>query len=79
MKPFGIDTLISAPTFFMGIGAFIWIPMTLWLGRRPVFLASSMLMFLATLMAAYATSYSVLLTAVCFIGLTTGFSLSAVS
>ena len=77
-KPFGIDTLVSAPTFFMGIGAFIWIPMTIWLGRRPVFVTNSVLMLLATVLAAFATSYSILLVAVCLIGLTEGFSLSAV-
>ncbi|KAI9708015.1 MAG: hypothetical protein M1820_004219 [Bogoriella megaspora] len=76
-KPFGIDTLISAPTFFMGIGTFIWIPMTLWLGRRPVFVTSALIMLFAAILAAFATNYYILLLAVSLIGLTEGFSLSA--
>ncbi|KAL9076457.1 MAG: hypothetical protein Q9157_003641 [Trypethelium eluteriae] len=76
-KPFGIDVIISGPTFFMGIGAFIWIPLSLWLGRRPVFVAGSVMMLLGTLAAAFATNYATLLIAVCVLGLTEGFSLSA--
>lgn len=63
----------------MGIGAFIWIPMSVWLGRRPVFVGASVLMLSATLLAAFATDYLILLAAICLLGLAQGFSLSAVS
>lgn len=77
--PFGIDVLLSAPTLFMGIGAFIWIPLTLAIGRRPVFLLATIVITIGTLWAGLTKDFHALLTAVCLIGLAEGFSTSAVS
>ena len=62
----------------MGLGAFIWIPLSLALGRRPVFVIAATLMFLSSLAAGFARSYYELLASVCVLGLTEGFSLSTV-
>jgi MFS family permease len=73
-----MDTLVTTPTIFMGIGAFIWIPLTIGMGRRPVFLLASFLTLLATLGAGYAQTFPQLLACICFLGLGEGFALTAV-
>jgi hypothetical protein len=76
--PWQMDTVITIPTLFMGIGAFIWVPLTIGMGRRPVFLFASLLTLLATLGAGYAQTFSQLLACICFLGLGEGFALTAV-
>ncbi|KAF2183700.1 MFS general substrate transporter [Zopfia rhizophila CBS 207.26] len=75
-KPFTIESLITAPTLFMGIGAFLWVPLSCALGRRPVFVIAAVLMLLASLAAGVSKSYYQLLACVSVLGLTEGFSLS---
>lgn len=73
-----METLVTAPTLFMGFGALLWVPLSLGLGRRPVFLLVSVMMLLATIGAGYAKDFRQLLACVCFIGLGEGFSLTCV-
>ncbi|KAH6693361.1 major facilitator superfamily transporter [Leptodontidium sp. MPI-SDFR-AT-0119] len=71
-KPFGLTILLSAPTLCMGIGAFIWIPLSLAVGRRPVLLLGSLMLLLATLWAGVSKTFFSLLAAQCFQGLAAG-------
>lgn len=62
----------------MGFGALLWVPLTLGMGRRPVFLIAALLMLLATIGAGHAASFHQLLACLCFLGLGEGFSLTSV-
>jgi predicted MFS family arabinose efflux permease len=63
----------------MGLGAFLWVPLTLALGRRPVFLIASLMMLFACLAASVAKTFYQLLLCVSLLGLAEGFALSVVS
>lgn len=63
----------------MGIGAFVWVPLSLALGRRPVFLVVALANFGATVGAGYARSFGQLLFFVCLMGVGEGFALTSVS
>lgn len=78
-KPFRIENVVSAPKLFMGIGAFIWIPLSLAIGRRPVFLLCNVILFLFTILAASARTFHQLLISICFQGLAQGAGTSLVS
>ncbi|KAH9208091.1 major facilitator superfamily transporter [Leptodontidium sp. 2 PMI_412] len=77
-KPFRIENVVSAPKLFMGIGAFIWIPLSLAIGRRPVFLLCNVILFLFTILAASARTFHQLLISICFQGLAQGAGTSLV-
>ncbi|KAF1920270.1 major facilitator superfamily domain-containing protein [Ampelomyces quisqualis] len=77
IAPWHMEALVTAPTLFMAIGAVVWIPLTIGIGRRPVFLLASITIFLATLGASYAQNFQQLLACVSFLGLGEGFALSA--
>jgi MFS family permease len=62
----------------MGFGALLWVPLSLGMGRRPVFLIAALMMLLATIGAGYATNFYQLLTCFCFLGLGEGLSLTLV-
>lgn len=62
----------------MGIGAFVWIPMSLAVGRRPVFLLAIIVLTTGTLWAGMTKDFHQLLAAVCIIGLAEGFATSTV-
>src|SRR6266498_873754 len=79
MRPFHLDVLVSGPTLFMGIGAFLWIPLSLAVGRRPVFLLCNVILLLSTAWAWAAGSFYQLLVAACLQGLAMGISASTVS
>lgn len=66
------------PTLFMGLGALLWIPLTLAVGRRPVFLLSVLILLLATISVAETKSFYQLLVSLCFLGLASGFSTTTV-
>ena len=53
-------------------GNFLVLPFTLWLGRRPTFLASNIILFIATIGAAVNNGYEGHLTARVFQGIATG-------
>jgi MFS family permease len=74
-----METVVTTPTLFMAIGAFLWIPLSIGMGRRPVFLLASFVLLAATLGAGYTQNFQQLLVCVCFFGLGEGFALTAVS
>jgi len=73
-----MGTLVTMPTLFMAIGTFLWIPLTIGMGRRPVFLIASVTLIVACIGASYSQSFPQLLLCMCFLGLAEGFALSAV-
>lgn len=79
MDPFTVDTLASCPTLLMGVGFFVWLPLCVAFGRRPVILLSSVILFAATLTAGFSKGFQQLLGCICVIGLTGGASISTVS
>lgn len=62
----------------MGIGCFIWIPLSLALGRRLVFLIAALIDLLAMIGAGYSQTFCQLLGCVSLLGLSEGLSLSLV-
>lgn len=62
----------------MGIGAFVWVPLSLAVGRRPVFLLCAVILLLSTIWAALAGSFYQLLAAICLQGLAEGLATSTV-
>ncbi|PVI02405.1 MFS general substrate transporter [Periconia macrospinosa] len=71
-----LETLATAPTLLMGVGCFVWVPLSLGLGRRPAFLIATTLNLAAMLGAAFSTTFDELLASVCIMGLCQGFGLS---
>ncbi|KAL2873374.1 hypothetical protein SGCOL_011455 [Colletotrichum sp. CLE4] len=75
---FPLNLLVSTPsTIFLGLGAFLWIPLSVAVGRRPVFLLASCFLTLATALAANASGFYQLLGALSLQGFSAGLSLSA--
>lgn len=56
----------------MGIGAFLWIPLSLAIGRRPVLLLASLVVLVSTICAGVERNFYLLLVALCFQGLGAG-------
>lgn len=77
--PWSPTTLTTAPTLFMGIGCLIWVPLSLALGRRLVFLVAALIDLLAIIGAAFSQTLYQLLGCVCLLGLCEGLALSLVS
>ncbi|KAF2726616.1 MFS general substrate transporter [Polyplosphaeria fusca] len=75
--PWTVMRLASTPVLFIGLGAIIWVPLTLALGRRPVFLLATTTLMLSTVGAGCSRTYWELLFCVSFFGLAQGFGLSA--
>ena len=48
---------MTFPTMFMGVGNLICMPLALAVGRRPVFLASCLILVLGGVLAAYSKDY----------------------
>jgi MFS family permease len=63
----------------MGFGALLWVPLSLGMGRRPVFLIAALMMLLAIIGAGYVKNFHQLLTCLCFLGMGEGLSLTMVS
>ena len=78
-EPWSAETLVTAPTLFIGIGTFFWVPLSLALGRRPVFLLAALVELFTTIGAGKAQSFRALLGFQCLLGLCEGLSLSLVS
>ncbi|ORY14654.1 major facilitator superfamily domain-containing protein [Clohesyomyces aquaticus] len=76
--PFNIETLLVAPTLCMGLGAFLWVPLTFALGRRPSFLIASSLLLISVVLAGISTNFYGLLLCICAMGFAEGFALSVV-
>lgn len=62
----------------MGIGCYLWVPLSIGLGRRPTILIATVVEFLAIVWAAEARTFCQLVGAVSFLGLGEGLSLSLV-
>lgn len=62
----------------MGVSAFVWVPLTIGVGRRPAFLLSSLITLIATIGAGLVTTFDQLLVCTCFLGFGEGFALTAV-
>jgi MFS family permease len=73
-----MNNIITIPGLFMAMGAFIWIPLTIGMGRRPVFLLASLLTLFATLGTGYSQSPSQLMACMCIMSLGEAFALTAV-
>jgi MFS family permease len=79
MWPFRLDLFASSTSLFLGIGAFLWIPMSIGVGRRPAFLLCTVILLVATVWAGISGSFYAHLGARCLQGLATGCASSAVS
>lgn len=79
MKLSSLEALLSGPILTLGLAAFLWIPLSLAVGRRPVFLLCTVIMLFATAWAGISESFHQLLAAACFQGLAGGLALSTVS
>jgi hypothetical protein len=62
----------------MGLGCFLWVPLSIGMGRRPTILIATFVVLLALIWAGEARSFRQLVGAVCFLGLGEGLSLSLV-
>lgn len=49
---------MTYPTMFMGFGNLVCMPLAMAIGRRPVYLASMVVLVVGSVLAAYAESYS---------------------
>ena len=70
--------LIAGPSLFMGLGAFLWIPLSLAIGRRPIILISTILLAASSFMASIVRTPQELLISICLQGLAEGVSASVV-
>ncbi|EMD93147.1 hypothetical protein COCC4DRAFT_206258 [Bipolaris maydis ATCC 48331] len=75
IAPWLIKALVTGPALFMGIGCFVWVPLSIGLGRRPTVLVATMIVLIATLGASQARTFAQLVVASCFIGLSEGLGL----
>ncbi|KAK6063278.1 major facilitator superfamily transporter [Seiridium cupressi] len=71
-EPFSLATTMTVPTLTLGIGGFIWLPLSLVLGRKPVLVFCNVLLALGTVWAAAAPNFYHLLAAICTQGLAAG-------
>ncbi|KAF2189375.1 hypothetical protein K469DRAFT_748034 [Zopfia rhizophila CBS 207.26] len=71
-----LSLLVDAPALFMGVGAFIWIPLSLAIGRRTVFLLCAFILVASTALSGTAQNFTQYLVAVSLQGLAEGFSTS---
>ena len=69
-----IGQLASYPSLCMGVGNFLFVPLSVMLGRRAVFLFSNILMLAAIIWAAKSDNFTSHLAARCLQGLTCGIS-----
>lgn len=79
MGAFRFNQLESFPTLLMGVGCVFWIPVSLILGRRPVFLCCTALYTLGVIWAGVAGGFHSLLGAVCLLGFCAAPAVSTVS
>jgi len=78
MEPWLLKALATGPTLFMGLGCFLWVPLSIGIGRRPALLIASVVSLFAMIWAAESRSFGSLVMAMCFVGLGEGLSLSLV-
>ncbi|KAL1961573.1 hypothetical protein VTN77DRAFT_1425 [Rasamsonia byssochlamydoides] len=73
-NPANISYLANYPSLCMGVGNFLFVPLSIALGRRPIFLLNSMLMVASLIWAAKSESFASHLGARCLQGLSAGIS-----
>ncbi len=73
-NPAKISQLASYPSLCMGIGNFLFVPLSTCLGRRAIFLFNNMLMFAAIIWAAKSDGFTSHLASRCLQGLSCGIS-----
>ncbi|PSN74375.1 MFS general substrate transporter [Corynespora cassiicola Philippines] len=76
-SPFTVETLVTAPTLFMGLGTLVWVPLSLALGRRPVFMLANLTLLFSLIGAGFSETFYQVLICVCCLGIAEGFALSA--
>ncbi|KAJ4408192.1 hypothetical protein N0V82_009766 [Gnomoniopsis sp. IMI 355080] len=64
-----MQQLVVFPPLFIGLGSFIWAPLSIAIGRRPVLLFGTALQAVGCIIAATAKDFNALLAAVCVKGL----------
>ncbi|KAL8388916.1 hypothetical protein RB595_009019 [Gaeumannomyces hyphopodioides] len=74
--PFRMDHIGAVPTLFMGIGCLVWMPMSLWLGRRPVLILCAGVMPVASLLSGISTSFGMYIISIALQGLANGVAFS---
>ena len=79
MGPFNLDVLESSAALFAGIGSFLWIPLSIAIGRRPVFLLCTVILLAGIVWAGFSGSFLQHLAARSLQGLAVGASLSSVN
>jgi MFS family permease len=78
MWPFQLDVLASSASLFMGLGSFLWIPFSIAIGTRPVFLLCTVVLMAGTVLAGFSGSFYQHLAARSFPGLALGACMSTV-
>ncbi|EUC41464.1 hypothetical protein COCMIDRAFT_106113 [Bipolaris oryzae ATCC 44560] len=76
IAPWLIKALVTGPALFMGIGCFVWVPLSIGVGRRPTVLIATLVMLIAILGASQAQTFAQLVVASCVIGLSESLGLS---
>jgi MFS family permease len=79
ISPRRVNMLSSIPCIFWGLGALTWVPLSLIIGRRAVFLICTILLTLSTLTAAVSQTFYLHLLARCLQGAACSISPSTVS
>ncbi|KAM0365339.1 hypothetical protein ACHAPK_009565 [Fusarium culmorum] len=64
-----LSTLMAINVLFLGAGNIWWVPLSNWMGRRPVLIIATLLLTFSTLWCGLATSYNSLLAARAFQGM----------
>ncbi|CEI68314.1 hypothetical protein FVEN_g5516 [Fusarium venenatum] len=64
-----LSTLMAINVLFLGAGNIWWVPLSNWMGRRPVLIIATLLLTFSTLWCGLATSYDSLLAARAFQGM----------
>lgn len=67
-----ITALMTYPSMFMGIGNIVSVPLALSIGRRPVFMASTILLIFSSVLCAFAKDYTWHFSARLVLGIATG-------
>lgn len=69
MRPFRLDVLSSSSSIFMGLGSFLWIPLSVAIGRRPIVMFCTILLTASTLWTGFSQNFYQHLAACCLQGI----------
>jgi len=65
IRPFTVPLLAGGGSLFTGLGAFVWVPLSLAIGRRPVFLLCNLFLIFGTIGGSLSRNYYQHLLATC--------------